>query len=100
VTLELIVSREARADLAEAVAWLRDISPNLPRRFEAELESIDSSVLEHPQMYPIVYRSFRRALLHRFPYSVFYVIDAPVVLIVGVVHQSRDESTWKRRSPI
>jgi toxin ParE1/3/4 len=98
VTLRLIVSREAHADIEEAVAWFRGISPRLPVRFGVELERIYTSILEHPLMYPVVYKNFHRALLRRFPYSVFYIIDPPVVLIVGVVHQSRDDSTWKRRS--
>lgn len=49
-------------------------------------------------MYPTVYRRFHRALLRRFPYSVFYLIEPAFILIVGVVHQARDESTWKRRA--
>ena len=63
-----------------------------------EVEATYTSILEHPELYPVVYKNFRRALLHRFPYSVFYIVDAPIILIVGVVHQSRDEDTWKRRS--
>ena len=98
MTLQLIVSREARADIAEAVAWLRDRSPDLPDRFRAELEGIYESVLEHPEMYPAVYRRFHRALLRKFPYSVFYVVLPDAILIAGVVHQARDESTWKRRA--
>jgi plasmid stabilization system protein ParE len=73
VSLQLIVSREAQADIREAVAYF-------------------------PELYPLVYKDFRRALLHRFPYSVFYVVSAPIVLVVGVVHQARDEETWKRRA--
>jgi plasmid stabilization system protein ParE len=98
VKFQLILSREAREDLAEAVARFRTISPQLHVRFGLELETIYSLILEHPEMYPVVYKNFRRALLHRFPYSVFYVIEPEVVLVVGVVHQSRDESTWKRRA--
>lgn len=49
-------------------------------------------------MYPVVYKTFRRALLRTFPYSVFYVVEESLILIVGVVHQARDESTWKRRA--
>ncbi|HEX8407610.1 MAG TPA: type II toxin-antitoxin system RelE/ParE family toxin [Thermoanaerobaculia bacterium] len=96
--LQLILSREAREDIVEAVTRFRTISSRLHVRFGLELETIYSSILEHPEMYPVVYRNFRRALLHRFPYSVFYVIEPEAVLIVGVVHQSRDESTWKRRA--
>ncbi|HEV7239656.1 MAG TPA: type II toxin-antitoxin system RelE/ParE family toxin [Thermoanaerobaculia bacterium] len=98
MTRKLIVSREARADIAEAVAWFRDRSPSLPARFGLELDAAYSSILEHPEMYPLVYRNFRRNLLQRFPYSIFYVVEPSSVLIVGVVHQARDESTWKRRS--
>lgn len=63
-----------------------------------ELERVYADIGEYPQIYPLVYKTFRRGLLHKFPYSVFYVVDESVVLIVGVVHQSRHESTWKRRA--
>lgn len=96
--MRIIVSREARADIEEAVAWFQEISPRLPARFAIELERIYASILTHPELYPAVYKRFRRALLRRFPYSLFYVIEPEVILIVGVVHQSRDDSTWKRRS--
>ncbi len=98
MTLQLIVSREAQADIEEAIVWFRDISPTLPLRFGRELETIYASILEFPELYPVVHKNFRRALLHRFPYSVFYVLDPPTLLIVGVVHQAQDEATWKRRS--
>jgi plasmid stabilization system protein ParE len=97
VTVRLLVTLEARADIAEAATWLGDVSPSLRPRFAEELEKVYASILEHPQMYPKVYRNFRRALLHTFPYSIFYVVEPFLVLIVGVIHQSRDESVWKRR---
>lgn len=46
----------------------------------------------------VVHKTFRRALLRRFPYSVFYVVEPAVVLIAGVVHHSRDDTTRKRRA--
>jgi len=98
VTLEILISREARADIAEAVGSLDEISSVLPHRFGIELERVYAAIGEYPQMYPLVYKNFRRALLRRFPYSVFYVVEQSLALVVGVVHQSRDESTWKRRA--
>jgi toxin ParE1/3/4 len=98
VTLQIVVSREARADITEAVVWLRKASPSLPRRFRLELETAYAVILEHPEVHPIVHKHVRRALLHRFPYSVFYLIEPPGILIVGVVHQARDEAIWKQRS--
>jgi plasmid stabilization system protein ParE len=98
VTLQLVVSLEAQADIAEAVTWLGGVSPSLPPRFGEELEIVYASIREHPKMYSNVYKSFRRALLHSFPYSVFYVVEPFVVLILGVIHQSRDESLRRTRS--
>jgi plasmid stabilization system protein ParE len=98
VTLEVFVSREARGDITEALSGFRDISPELSTRFGAELERVYSSIAEYPQMHPVVYGKFRRALLRKFPYSLFYTVEESLILVVGVVHQSRDESTWKRRA--
>jgi plasmid stabilization system protein ParE len=98
VTLAIFVSREARADITEAIRGFRDISPALSVRFQEELERVYSGMAEYPQMYPIVYKKFRRALLRRFPYSIFYIVEESFILVIGVVHQARDESTWKRRA--
>lgn len=98
MTAEILISREARDDIAAAIGGFKDISPVLSDRFVAELERVYANVADYPQMYPVVYKNFRRALLRRFPYSVFYVVGNSMILIVGVMHQARDESTWKRRA--
>ena len=98
MTRELLVSREARVDITDAIAGYRTVSAALATRFGEELERVYANVAEYPEMYPVVYERFHRALLRKFPYSVFYVVDEAIVLIVGVVHQARDESTWKRRA--
>jgi hypothetical protein len=41
----LIVSREARADIQEAIAGLEGVAPRLPARFALELERIYSLIL-------------------------------------------------------
>lgn len=98
MTREILVSREAHLDLAEAAGHLGSISPRLAARFTAELERVFTNVAEYPEMYPLVHKNFRRALLCKFPYSVFYIVAESFILIVGVVHQARDESAWKRRA--
>jgi plasmid stabilization system protein ParE len=98
VTSQLVVSPEAARDIADAVAWLRERSPGLPNRFGAEIEDVYASIIEHPEMYPLVYRRLHRAIMRRFPYSVFYVVDAGAIVVIGVIHQARDESAWKRRA--
>lgn len=99
MSLELLIAAEARADLDDAVEWLRDQSPELPARFEAEVDRVFDLIIQNPDMFPIIHRPVRRALLRRFPYSVFFVPDELFVLITAVVHQARHPRTWQRRSP-
>lgn len=96
---QFLVAAEAQADIAEAVEWLNDRSPALPLRFRNAVEDAFKAISEYPEMFPVVHREIRRALLQHFPYSVFYVVYEHVILIVGVVHQARNPAVWKRRSP-
>ena len=97
MSLPLLISREARSDIVEAIEWLGEQSSELPSRFRQSLEQTYVSILEYPEMYPTIHREFRRALLRHFPYAIFYVVEADAIVIVGVVHQVRHPSTWQRR---
>lgn len=44
----------------------------------------------HPAQYPAVYRDVRRALVHRFPYGVFYVPREDRIFVVACFHARRD----------
>jgi plasmid stabilization system protein ParE len=77
VTPQLVVSAEAAADIDAAVTWLGGISPNLPVRFEEELERVYASILDYPQIYPSVYKTFRRGCFadSRTPSSMFWMLQ-------------------------
>ncbi|MCE9595197.1 MAG: hypothetical protein K8S98_13505 [Planctomycetes bacterium] len=47
----------------------------------------------------MVHGSFRRALLARFPYAVYFVVTARGVWIVAVQHLARDPRSVWRRAP-
>jgi len=42
--------------------------------------------------------SIRRALLRRFPYVVYFAIEADIVVVVAVLPASRDPAEWQRRT--
>jgi len=39
----------------------------------------------------------RRALLHRFPHAVYFVIAGDVSVILAVLHQNRSPEAWRGR---
>jgi len=40
---------------------------------------------------------YRRGLVRRFPYAVFYEYSKRTVFIYGILHTSRDPKKWRER---
>ncbi len=62
---------------------------------EAALESIT----RRPEMYPVVHESYRRALIRRFPYALFYEYDQDTAMVYAIFHTARDPQKWRQRLP-
>jgi plasmid stabilization system protein ParE len=93
----VIVRREAKRDLREAKAWYRNISPELSNDFVRCIDEAIALAQERPLAFQLVYRTFRRILLHRFPYALFYHADETRIVVVAVLHQARDPETLESR---
>jgi len=93
----VIVRRLAKQDIREARTWYRKISPLLGEDFIAALNRAMAVIREHPLAFQVVHRTFRRILLHRFPYALFYHAEKERIVIVAVLHQSRDPETLEQR---
>jgi plasmid stabilization system protein ParE len=50
-----------------------------------------------PEMYPIAVEKYRRALLRRFPYEIFYEANENSIVIYAVFHCSQDPEKWRQR---
>jgi len=54
---------------------------------------------ENPERFPVWRQTWRRALLHRFPYVVFFMIDEDRVVVWAVAHTKRRPGYWVARRP-
>jgi plasmid stabilization system protein ParE len=43
-----------------------------------------------------VRKTVRRAFVTKFPYLVFYIVEATRVVVLAVLHTSRDPTVWPR----
>jgi plasmid stabilization system protein ParE len=93
----LIVRTEAEKDVAAAAQWYEERSSGLSLRFRASLDRALSLIENNPELYAPVYRGLRRALLRRFPYGVFYIPRDEDIIVVAVLHTSRDPGLWEAR---
>jgi plasmid stabilization system protein ParE len=84
---QVIIAPEADADIRDAVNWYAERDPILPARFIAELGHIFERVGENPMQFPLVEQSVHRALLAKFPYSVYFTTEhADTAMVLAVAH--------------
>ena len=88
---------QASEDVDSAISWYGDERPALAFAFAESLDTVVARISETPFQFPVVHGETRRALLGRFPYAVFFIVDADVVHVLAVVHLHRDPSAWKSR---
>lgn len=96
---DLIVAPEAEQDLAEAYAWYEDQRVGLGEDFLSCVDACIEALRRTPEMCPEVHESYRRALVRRFPYAVFYEYTQHTVTVYSVFHTSQDPEKWIRRLP-
>jgi plasmid stabilization system protein ParE len=93
----LIVTPEAEADLLDGFRSYEEKQPGLGGRFLDEIEQSFSRIAPNPRMYQAVESDIRRAVVHTFPYLVFYVFDAEAVHVLAVIHGAQDPTHIKAR---
>ena len=93
----LLLEPEARADLAEAFVWYEAQRLGLGSEFLAEVAIVLERIEDLPEAFAVIRGETRRALVHRFPYAVFYVLDPDVVAVTAVMHGRRDPRRWQER---
>jgi len=88
---------EADAEPAEARHWYAHQRADLDIEFMERIDDALSRIVRNPHLYPIVYRTLRRAVVRRFPFAVFYETTADEIQIIAVFHSRRDPKKWKSR---
>ena len=98
MSLPVRLTAYAVQDLAAAEQWYLDEAPHVLASFEEEIDRAFRLVSERPKLYQVVESTVRRALVRRFPFSVFYRVLPEWIEVIAIVHQSRDPRTWQRRA--
>jgi toxin ParE1/3/4 len=94
----LIIRPDAECDLAEAYGWYEAQVPGLGSDFLLSIDAALSSIQRTPEMYRILYKNVRRALVRRFPYGILYVVEEDRIVVLGILHARRDPMTWQDRA--
>jgi plasmid stabilization system protein ParE len=97
VNYRLLIRRQAKSDLRQAVRWYEGQSPGLGREFVAEVEATLNRISDNPLQYQTIYREMRRAIPRKFPYGVFYRVEQDAIVVFAIVHLHRNPASWQDR---
>ena len=93
----LVAEPRADLDVTAAFEWYEKEQAGLGQEFLAELRTTYDRVADAPLQYQHLRSEIRRALLRRLPYAVYFAIEGDVVVVLAVLHASRDPAEWQRR---
>lgn len=96
---DLAIAPAAEQDIAEAYAWYESQRVGLGEDFLDSVDACIVAICRNPQMRPVVHEQYRRSLVRRFPYAIFYEQAGSVVTVYAVFHTSRDPGKWRQRLP-
>ena len=88
---------EALEEFADAVAFYRSVDRGLAKRFRTSVGIMVSSIGIQPLLGPIHWNDVRKSVMLDFPYSIFYMQVDAHILIVAVMHTSREPDYWLDR---
>lgn len=95
--LKIIVQPEAEAEAQDSFSWYESEKQGLGEEFFSQFRATLEAISHNPEQYPPIKRDIRRALLVRFPFAVFYVVQGDAVKVLAVFHSSRNPNEWRKR---
>src|SRR5262245_51269779 len=93
-----IVRPLAEADIDSAALWYEREQQKLAARFFTDLDRTFTRMGESPFQFPEIAADVRRALLHAFPYAVYFQVTDEAVVVLAVLHLRRNPKIWRART--
>lgn len=92
-----IVRPLTEADLENAAQWYDEERPGLAQRFLKDVDRSFVRLRERPLQFPVVAGDVRRALLHTFPYAIYFRVSDEIIVVLAVLHLRRNPKIWRGR---
>jgi plasmid stabilization system protein ParE len=87
MTLEF--SELAQTELEDARTYYNLQQEELGERFKEHIKQSIDIIVQLPTLYPKVTDELHRVVVHKFPYSIFYILLDERIIIVSIAHQHR-----------
>jgi toxin ParE1/3/4 len=88
---------EAREEFRQAICWYRARNFSISTELRVTVSTTIRIVVDAPLRWPTYLHGTRRFVLQRFPFSIVYLDDPDLVVIIAVAHSKRRPGYWKER---
>ena len=96
MALPVVFRRRVQSDLRFAFDWYEEQRAGLGGEFRAAVQATFRTIELHPEIFSSVYDDVRRAVLTRFPFAVFYLVEPKRVVVLRVLHTARNPALWPK----
>lgn len=83
---------KAEADLENARNWYEERREGLGAEFIFAVRLAIEKIRTNPERYVVYYRGFRRVMVTRFPYKIFYRIERERIIVFRALHFRQDHT--------
>lgn len=87
----------ALEEYRQAALWYAERQSEVGLKFVASVEDAIARIVDAPTRWRLVDEDVRRCLTRMFPFGILYTIEDDFLLIVAVMHFSREPEYWKSR---
>ena len=93
----IIIRPEAENDINSVFDWYEEQRAGLGDEFALELMESMDRIIDMPLIYSDLYCGIRRALLRKFPFGIYYLLNEGNIIVLSVLHLAMDPGKWKKR---
>jgi plasmid stabilization system protein ParE len=96
--VQVLLTKSAQLDLAEAVDWYNANAPHVVDRFRGSLRGAMHRIANNPLQFSLVLRDVRKAMMAGFPYLILFQLSDDAAFVIAMFHMSRDHRSWQTRA--
>ncbi|HEU5459249.1 MAG TPA: type II toxin-antitoxin system RelE/ParE family toxin [Pyrinomonadaceae bacterium] len=93
----IVFRRLAKREFDDAISWYEGRRKGLGQDFSVAVERQLERIARSPNQFAYVRGKVRRAVLRRFPYSVFFIAEDNRVVVVAIFHAKRAPEHLEKR---
>ena len=97
MSLPVVYLPEAQDDIDSAYAGYEQRLAGLGDQFLVSLRDQVDRIQANPELYGVLHQDVRAAPMRRFPYVVYYRVEADRILVIAVQHGRRSAGAWQGR---